>query len=126
MDEKMEGVLGHGVLGSIDGVCSEKATAVLRPLLGDTILGPGQRAAVSSPAPFVGLYFSAAWCGPCRGFTPQLAKWYSESAGRDLLEIVFVSSDSDDSVSTTGRCPGSRCPSARTRAMRSRKGKATL
>ena len=96
MDEKMEGVLGHGVLGSIDGVCSEKATAVLRPLLGDTILGPGQSAAVSSPAPFVGLYFSAAWCGPCRGFTPQLAKWYSESAGRDLLEIVFVSSDSDE------------------------------
>ena len=24
----------------------------------------------------VGLYFSAHWCPPCKGFTPQLAKKY--------------------------------------------------
>merc|ERR1711902_388616 len=29
-------------------------------------------------ADVVGLYFSAHWCGPCRGFTPRLAKLYNE------------------------------------------------
>jgi nucleoredoxin len=45
----------------------------------------------------VGLYFSAHWCPPCKGFTPQLAKKYEEikAAGKDF-EIVFVSSDRDE------------------------------
>lgn len=44
----------------------------------------------------VGLYFSAHWCGPCRGFTPVLSKWYTDftTAHPDKkLSIVFVSSD---------------------------------
>jgi len=47
----------------------------------------------------VGLYFSAHWCPPCRGFTPQLAKIYKglKDAGKKL-EIVFVSSDKDDAA----------------------------
>ena len=46
----------------------------------------------------VGLYFSAHWCPPCRGFTPKLAEWYTKltsGALKDKLEIVFVSSDRD-------------------------------
>ncbi|KAH9319316.1 hypothetical protein KI387_021085 [Taxus chinensis] len=43
------------------------------------------------------LYFSAHWCPPCRGFTPQLIKFYSDlkNKGEDL-EIVFISSDRDE------------------------------
>jgi len=43
---------------------------------------------------FVLLYFSAHWCPPCRGFTPELSKWY-QNGGSDRAEIVFVSSDQD-------------------------------
>jgi len=42
------------------------------------------------------IYFSAHWCPPCRGFTPQLAKAYKDSsaAGKDTM-VIFVSSDKD-------------------------------
>ena len=43
----------------------------------------------------VGVYFSASWCPPCRGFTPQLVKFYNQGAGKENFEIVFVSSDKD-------------------------------
>eukprot|EP00927_Polykrikos_kofoidii_P061114 TRINITY_DN559_c0_g1_i2.p1 TRINITY_DN559_c0_g1~~TRINITY_DN559_c0_g1_i2.p1 ORF type:complete len:157 (+),score=25.65 TRINITY_DN559_c0_g1_i2:61-471(+) len=42
------------------------------------------------------LYFSAHWCPPCRGFTPQLAKQYSASAAEKNIEVVFISSDRDE------------------------------
>ncbi|KDO32836.1 hypothetical protein SPRG_02529 [Saprolegnia parasitica CBS 223.65] len=42
------------------------------------------------------LYFSAHWCGPCRGFTPTLATYYTKLQKQLNFEIVFVSSDSDD------------------------------
>jgi nucleoredoxin len=46
----------------------------------------------------IALYFSAHWCPPCRGFTPQLAEWYSSNLKAKGLEVVFVSSDRDDSA----------------------------
>ena len=45
----------------------------------------------------VGIYFSAHWCPPCRGFTPILAEFY-EAVKKDHpdFEIVFVSSDQNE------------------------------
>jgi len=41
-----------------------------------------------------GLYFSAHWCPPCRGFTPKLAEFYKDGL-KEKMEIIFVSSDRD-------------------------------
>ena len=39
----------------------------------------------------VGFYFSAHWCPPCRGFTPNLVKF--RDSNNEEFEVVFVSSD---------------------------------
>jgi len=45
----------------------------------------------------VGVYFSAHWCPPCRGFTPELAKLYKEAQEKSsAFRIVFVSLDRDE------------------------------
>lgn len=41
----------------------------------------------------IGIYFSAHWCPPCRGFTPKLAEAYKNALAGKGMEIVFVSSD---------------------------------
>lgn len=46
---------------------------------------------------YIGVYFSAAWCPPCRQFTPKLVEWYRMHRERfDNFEIVFVSRDRDE------------------------------
>ena len=37
-------------------------------------------------APFLGLYFSAHWCPPCKAFTPKLVETYNKvkAAGKQL------------------------------------------
>jgi len=47
------------------------------------------------------LYFSAHWCPPCRGFTPELAKYYTNVLKpRGDAEIVFISSDRTEEAFT--------------------------
>ncbi|CAF1415141.1 unnamed protein product [Rotaria sordida] len=44
----------------------------------------------------IGLYFSAHWCPPCRGFTPILIDFYKKHSEDKNFEIIFISSDSDE------------------------------
>jgi len=48
---------------------------------------------------YVGIYFSAHWCPPCRAFTPKLVNF--RNAHSDEFEIVFVSSDRTADAQTT-------------------------
>lgn len=43
----------------------------------------------------VGLYFSASWCPPCRGFTPQLVSSFNGELGKKGLKCVLISRDRD-------------------------------
>jgi nucleoredoxin len=66
--------------------------------LGDTFLQGSEGETVDvddikGEGKYIGLYFSAHWCPPCRSFTPALAKAYKESLKAKSLEIIFVSSD---------------------------------
>jgi len=72
-------------------------TNPLVALLGDKLLGSGSSSVSTTDAikdkKAIGLYFSAHWCPPCRGFTPKLAEMYTKDLKAKGLEIVFVSSD---------------------------------
>ena len=51
-------------------------------------------AAMAESCEAVGIYFSAHWCGPCRGFTPKLAESYTKMvANGKKWDVVFASSD---------------------------------
>ena len=71
--------------------------ATIRDLIGDTLSSKaGSVSADALSGKTVGIYFSAHWCPPCRGFTPKLAEAYQKlKANGKELEIVFVSSDRD-------------------------------
>ena len=45
---------------------------------------------------YVFLYFSAAWCGPCKAFTPKLAEFYAKHKEEKKFEIIFISLDRDE------------------------------
>lgn len=46
---------------------------------------------------YVGIYFSASWCPPCKQFTPILANTFQNiRASGKPFQIVFVSSDKDE------------------------------
>ncbi|KAG5490436.1 hypothetical protein JKF63_00556 [Porcisia hertigi] len=42
------------------------------------------------------IYFSASWCPPCRGFTPQLVNFYQKHHEAKDFEVIFASWDEDE------------------------------
>lgn len=56
----------------------------------------GKEVAVESLAgKTVFFYFSASWCPPCRGFTPQLAAFYNAKREEKNFEVVWISWDEE-------------------------------
>lgn len=51
----------------------------------------GEQVTNSMEGKFVGLYFSASWCGPCRRFTPELVSFRNQNA--DYFEVVLIGAD---------------------------------
>jgi len=77
------------------------AMAQFAELFGDKLLGKaGEVATADALAGKKGvmIYFSAHWCPPCRGFTPKLAEYYKKHAASKGFELVFASSDKDQSA----------------------------
>ena len=53
-------------------------SSILLDLLPQELKSKSGIAALSevTESPIIGLYFSAHWCPPCRGFTPVLSEFY--------------------------------------------------
>ena len=74
----------------------------LENLLGDHVIRQnGEKVTVASLCGkdrVLGIYFSAEWCPPCKGFTPKLVDFYNKIKEKDSVkfEIVFVSWDKDE------------------------------
>lgn len=72
-----------------------KRAALSRAAGGGVELDAARRAAGRA----IAVYSSAHWCGPCRHFTPLLARWYKAHGGGAPggPEVVFVSCDRSES-----------------------------
>jgi len=66
-------------------------------LLGERLLTTGGKVVATHEAlkgaSVVGLYFSASWCPPCRGFTPMLAESFTKHLQPKGFRCVLISGD---------------------------------
>ena len=72
---------------------------IFASLKGELVASKGKKLEAFDEAPlasakYYAIYYSAAWCGPCRAFTPDLVKWYKRNKSKHPeFELIFVSSD---------------------------------
>ncbi|MFZ5496840.1 MAG: thioredoxin-like domain-containing protein [Verrucomicrobiota bacterium] len=78
---------------------AEPATAMQRLFDGKLVRYAGGRLQNAEPGAlagvkYIGLYYSASWCGPCRQFTPGFVDAYRELKRKHPeFEVIFVSAD---------------------------------
>ncbi len=93
------GVLGAGafVVAGCSGGESGDGVATLVDRMGSTVMKASGEASQTSSVvegkELVLLYNSAAWCPPCRAFTPRLVEFYEDHGGGERFEVVLVSHD---------------------------------
>jgi len=77
-------------------VLQAEEPSVWQSYLGNTLYDmDGKEVSLESlEGKYVGLYFSASWCGPCRKFTPLLAQWHDKF--NDNFEVILIGSDQNE------------------------------
>ena len=70
-----------------------KVEKALKVSLPEELLNAGGKAVSGETlsGKYVGLYFSASWCLPCRTFTPKLVEF--RNANKDRFEVLLVGAD---------------------------------
>ena len=92
-------MLQKGLLPPRRAACARLVTMKLNALFGEQLFfNRGQAVPVDAlQGHVVLLYFSAAWCGPCAAFTPQLIAMRERVQQRIVhFEVVFISSDRNE------------------------------
>jgi hypothetical protein len=81
-----------------DPNAQRRPAAVSELVMNLPLYGGGNTKTVLAGKRVIGLYFSAQWCAPSRGFTPQLVAAYKaiKARGETGFEVVFISSDEDE------------------------------
>ena len=72
---------------------SDSPSSSPHSLIPDTLLNQDGKEVSSQllKGKYVGLYFSASWCGPCRSFTPELIRFRNQHT--ENFEVVLVGGD---------------------------------
>jgi thiol-disulfide isomerase/thioredoxin len=85
--------VAFALLTSKNSTSPEQTTLSHAGLIPDTLLNKEgiEISTESLQGKYIGLYFSASWCGPCRSFTPELIRFRNQNA--EQFEVVLVGGD---------------------------------
>jgi len=90
---------GRSMVMNFDFPYADPSFSDIFPLVIDDVEGTKSDQDALMQKKYILCYFSAHWCPPCRGFTPDLGKWYTEfKKTRNDFELIFFSSDRDEAA----------------------------